>query len=416
MITFAAEEMLETKHKMPKTSHASPCGRAWLAAVVALVTLAAPTAHADALDVTVAFLGREAEARGFEAETPPLPPKGGLEGARLGLKDVAATGAFLKQTWHLDETVVPLGDDFAAAVKARLDAGRKFLVVEGSAEDVAAAAALAEKAGALVFNSGAPDVRLRQADCRANLFHTLPSRDMLTDALAEYLVKKRWRRLMLVRGPGAGDALHAEAMKASARKFALEVVADKVWADPTDGRTVAQEVPLLTQGPDHDVVIVADETADFGRAFPYATWAARPVMGTSGLVATGWNDRLRGWGAAQIQDRFVKTFGRAMDDHDYAAWIALRAIAEGATRAKSAEPEKIAAALVAPDFVLGGFKGAKASFRPWNRQMRQPIALTHGEGVAAFAPIEGFAHRVTELDTLGVDEPESKCPFPSPKR
>ena len=416
MITLVVEEMLETKHKMPKTSFVPPrCSAALSLAVAVAALLPAPT-RAEGLDITVAFVGREPEVRGFEAETPPLPPRGGREGARLGLADIAATGVFLKQTWHLDETIVPRDDDFAASVKARLDAGRKFLVVDGSAEDVAAAARLAEKAGALVFNSGAPDVRLRQADCRGNLFHTLPSRDMLTDALAEHLVKKRWRRLMLVRGPGEGDALYAEAMKASAKKFALEIVADKVWADPTDGRTVAQEIPLLTQGADHDVVIVADESADFGRSFPYATWAARPVMGTNGLVATGWNDRLRGWGAAQIQDRFVKTFGRPMDDRDYAAWIALRAVAEGVTRAKSAEPEKIAAALVAPDFVLGGFKGAKASFRPWNRQMRQPIALTHGEGVAAFAPIEGFAHRVTELDTLGVDEPETKCPFPSPKR
>ena len=75
----------------------------------------------------------------------------------------------------------------------------------------------------------------------------------------------------------------------------------------------------------------------------------------------------------------------------------------------------MARALVAPDYALGGFKGAKATFRRWDRQMRQPIALTHGEGVAAMAPIEGFDHRVTELDTLGIDEPETTCPYPSPK-
>ena len=41
--------------------------------------------------------------------------------------------------------------------------------------------------------------------------------------------------------------------------------------------------------------------------------------------------------------------------------------------------------------------------------MRQPIPLAHPLSVVALAPIEGFLHQTTELDTLGLDAPESQC-------
>lgn len=371
--------------------------------------------RAAALELTIAHVERQGEDRGFEAETPPLPAPGGVAGSRLGLADVNASGAFRDQAYRLDATVVPVDGDFAAAVKAALDRGARVLVVRGSAEDTLVAADLAAAKGAIVFNAGAPDTRLRGADCRADLFHTLPSRAMLTDGLAEYLAKRRWTRLFLVKGPLPEDELLAASWRASAAKFGLKITDEKTWADPTDGRTAAQEIPTLTQARDYDVVVIADEGGDFGRGFPYAVWLPRPVVGSHGLIATGWDDRLRGWGAAQIQDRFAKLEHRSMDAYDYASWIAVRAIAEAVTRSGSTEPAMLAKALVDPSYALGGFKGAKATFRSWNRQMRQPIALTHGEGVTAMAPIEGFDHRVTELDTLGIDEPENQCPFPSAK-
>ena len=389
------------------------CGAAWMLAA-GLLPLAGSASAADApaavpLDVTVTYIERQVDSPGAEAETVPLPPRGGLEGARIGLKDTAATGKFIGQTWHLDERLVEPDGDFTAAVEAALAEGRHYLVVDGTAEDVLAAADLAAKHGAIVFNSGAPDVRLRDADCRAGLFHTLASRDMLADALTQYLLARRWRRVMLVHGPGRGDLALAEAFRASIAKFKLKLVADKAWSDPAEGRTAAQEIPLVTQGDDYDVVLVADEGTDFGRHFPYQTWLPRPVAGSNGLVPTIWNAQLRGWGAAQLQDRFARTAGRVMDSYDYAAFIAIRSIGEAVTRVHADDTAKVAAALVAPDFAIGGFQGAKASFRAWNGQMRQPIALTGGEGVVAFAPIEGFTHRLTELDTLGIDEPESRC-------
>ncbi|MEO0362499.1 MAG: branched-chain amino acid ABC transporter substrate-binding protein, partial [Pseudomonadota bacterium] len=60
-------------------------------------------------------------------------------------------------------------------------------------------------------------------------------------------------------------------------------------------------------------------------------------------------------------------------------------------------------------FELAGFKGRPLTFRAWNGQLRQPVPLTHPRALAALAPLEGFLHQRNELDTLGIDEPESAC-------
>jgi hypothetical protein len=43
--------------------------------------------------------------------------------------------------------------------------------------------------------------------------------------------------------------------------------------------------------------------------------------------------------------------------------------------------------------------------------MRQAILLATGNAVIALAPIEGFLHQTNDLDTLGVDAPQSECRF-----
>ena len=56
-----------------------------------------------------------------------------------------------------------------------------------------------------------------------------------------------------------------------------------------------------------------------------------------------------------------------------------------------------------------GFKGVRLSFRAWDHQLRQPLLLTDGVGVAGIAPVDGIMHAKNVLDTLGTDAPESPC-------
>ena len=94
---------------------------------------------------------------------------------------------------------------------------------------------------------------------------------------------------------------------------------------------------------------------------------------------------------------------------DYAVWAAIRSIGEAVTRTSSAQPGELRNYLLGPDFELGAFKGRKLTYRSWNGQLRQPIVLSQPRAVVALAPLEGFLHQRNELDTLGLDKPESKC-------
>ena len=66
------------------------------------------------------------------------------------------------------------------------------------------------------------------------------------------------------------------------------------------------------------------------------------------------------------------------------------------------------------DFILGdagfdGDKGLPVGVRPWDHQLRQAVLLAALYMVVASAPMEGFLHRLNDLDTLGDDEPETPC-------
>lgn len=340
----------------------------------------------------------------------PIPEDLGEAGAQVGLKDNATTGRFLGHNYTLDVVRVPEGDDSLAAAQAAL-ANSPFLLIDAPTEVVTAIADLPEAADKLLFNVGSEDPALRSDACRVNVLHTAPSVSMRTDALVQFFVKKRWSDIVMIRGQNPKDLAYAAAMERSLAKFRLDLAASKDWVFDADmRRNAAQEVPLFTQEfGDYDVLVVADEIHDFGRYILYNTWEARPVTGSEGLTAVTWAPVVEQWGAAQLQSRFEDDAKRQMRPEDYAAWAAVRAIGEAVTRTQSGDPETLRAFMLSDDFELAGFKGRPLTFRQWNGQLRQPIPLVHARALVANAPLEGFLHQRTELDTLGLDEPESQC-------
>jgi ABC transporter substrate binding protein (PQQ-dependent alcohol dehydrogenase system) len=240
---------------------------------------------------------------------------------------------------------------------------------------------------------------------------------MLTDALAQFLATRRWRKLFLIVGPQPADRLYADSMKRAARKFGLTVVAEKPWdlgplaRARADSPTQAEAL-TLTRGVDYDVAVVADEAGDFGDYIPYRTWDPRPVAGTQGLAATSWHPTHEVWGAAQLQSRFIRAANRPMRPLDYQAWVAVRAVGEAATLSKETSAKAIGRFMLGPDFDLAAFKGVPLSFRSWNLQLRQPVLLAQPAALVSVAPEPGFLHQRTPLDTLGFDQPESACHLP----
>lgn len=98
-----------------------------------------------------------------------------------------------------------------------------------------------------------------------------------------------------------------------------------------------------------------------------------------------------------------------MGAEDWAGWAAARALVGAVVRGGSTAVPDIARHLLSDAFSLDLYKGAPGSFRNWNRQLRQPVLLYTHNAVVARAPIDGFLHRTNDLDTLGVDAPESRC-------
>ena len=340
----------------------------------------------------------------------PVPEDNGLAGARTGLQDNLTTGKFLGQTYELITAEVAEGDDPAAAAREML-ARTPYLVIDAGAADLLKIADLSEASAALLFNvsAGAPD--LRSGNCRANLLHTAASDAMRTDALAQVLVQKRWDDLVMIVGTHSADQSYAEAMRRSLTKFGLRLKAEKAWVFDADmRRNAAQEVPLFTQDfGDYDALILADEVHDFGRYVLYNTWAARPVVGSEGLSPVAWSPVIEQWGAAQLQSRFTEQNGRKMNAQDYAAWAALRTLGEAVTRTNASDVATLRAYILSDEFELAGFKGRPLTYRDWNGQLRQPIAVAHPRALVAQAPLEGFLHQVNEMDSLGLDRPESMC-------
>ena len=376
--------------------------------IILCCLLAGPSAAQ--VEAVIGYLRQEVTPPPVLSNLDPIPEDEGIAGAQVALADNATTGRFLGQTYRLEVVSVPEGGDLAEAARALL-AQTPLVVLDAPAALQLAVADLPEASGALLFNASAGDVALRAQECRANLLHTLPSDAMRADALMQFLLTKRWSDLALIRGTHPSDIAFAEALAASARKFGMKIGAQAEWAFDADmRRNASQEVPLFTQGLGrHDVLLVADEIGDWARYVLYNTWEPRPVAGSEGVVPVAWAPVVEQWGAAQLQNRFRDTAGREMRPKDYAAWAAVRSIGEAVTRTGSAEAATLRGYMLSDAFELAGFKGRPMSFRTWNGQMRQPIPLVHPRALVAQAPLEGFLHQRTELDTLGLDAPETAC-------
>jgi ABC transporter substrate binding protein (PQQ-dependent alcohol dehydrogenase system) len=75
----------------------------------------------------------------------------------------------------------------------------------------------------------------------------------------------------------------------------------------------------------------------------------------------------------------------------------------------SADPRTIFDYIKGPNFDVAAFKGRKLTVRDWDLQLRQPVLLADGRVVVSVSPQEGFLHQFSELDTLGIDRPETAC-------
>ncbi|HEY8334358.1 MAG TPA: ABC transporter substrate-binding protein [Tardiphaga sp.] len=376
----------------------------------------ASSALADPVEIRIGYLGRAGVKSTLSLLAQPA-ENDGVAGAQLAIEDNNTTGRFLNQRFALDDVRLKDSDDAAKAALALVDRKVSFIIADLPADALLKAADAVRARDAVIVNAGAIDDRLREEDCRGNVIHIAPTRSMLADGLAQYLVWKQWKRWLLVVGSHPEDKLFGDALQRAATRFGAKVVQTRTFEDTGGARRsdsgvtlVQRQMPVFTQSaPAYDVLVAADESEVFASYLPYRTWDPRPVAGSAGLMPTSWDPAHDQWGAEQLQSRFMKLNRRRMTALDMQAWTAARMVGEAASRTNSGDGKALLAFLKSPDFSIAAFKGQRLTLRDWNLQLRQPILLADGRMVVSVSPQEGFLHQTSELDTLGIDRPESKC-------
>jgi ABC transporter substrate binding protein (PQQ-dependent alcohol dehydrogenase system) len=246
---------------------------------------------------------------------------------------------------------------------------------------------------------------------------------MLADALAQYLVTKKWTNWLVVFGSTPGDQAYVDAVRRAANRFGASIVDQREYKDISGGRR--DDVGMIPPGkqasadgafaavPDYQVIVVADEEQLFGPYMPYRGGGEpRPVAGTTGLVATTWSPGHEKWGATQANNHFQKDYKRLMLPIDYQAYVAARTVGEAVMRNPGADFKTIAAFVHSDDIQLAPFKGIRQQYRPWDGQFRQPLLIATDKVPVSMSPQRGFPHAShpdIEADTLGIDQPESIC-------
>lgn len=330
-------------------------------------------------------------------------------GGEVALGEVKWHGAATGTTFALDRQRAR-GDALVATAEAMLARGIRFIILDLPAAEIVAVSRAMAGREVVLFNVRAAADSLRGTDCRSNLLHIAPSDAMRADAVGQFLALRRWREVLVLVGPLAADKAMADAFRRTAARYGLKIADERDFVLSNDPRQRELNNPLLlTQGSDHDVVFVADSDGEFARDLNYRTVDPRPLVGSEGLAGLAWHWSWSRHGAPQLENRFQDHADRPMRDPDWAAWLAVKAVATAVQRTGSVDFATLRDHLLSAELVLDGFKGNRLSFRPWDNQLRQPMLLATHNHVVARAPVEGFLHRTNNLDTLGVDEPETAC-------
>ena len=341
----------------------------------------------------------------------------GILGSRMGIKDNNTTGKFTNQKFELIEKNIMPKESAKEIFEEFRKNNYNFFILDVSSEDLDKIISSDILGDAILINVSLKNNDFRNQKCDKQLLHTAPSYMMVTDALMQFLKKKNWTKLFLIFGTNNRDKQFKDSLKISVKKFGLTITNEKKWDFTHDFRRTADlEFVKFTQGEKYEVLVLADEGNTFGDSgnsfgdyIPYRTWKPNIVVGGEVLKPTSWHHTHEQWGGNQMQSRFLKNFNRFMTNIDFNSWVGIRVFGEAITKTKSLDPKTILDEILKENFNIAAYKGKPVSFRKWNRQLRQPILLVTPRALVSVSPQNGFLHPRTELDTLGIDEPDTKC-------
>src|SRR3954462_6077541 len=178
-------------------------------------------------------------------------------GAELGIRDSVAPGRAVNATFQLERrSLAPEADIGAETARAEAD-GVSAILLDLPTPDIVAAAKASSATHLPLFNIRDRSDALRREFCGTSLFHVIPSQAALTDALAQFVVRRNWRRVLALVGPEDADRDLAHSFERSAKKFGARIVDTKPFVVGNDPRNREQtSIALMTSDSDFDVVFL----------------------------------------------------------------------------------------------------------------------------------------------------------------
>jgi ABC transporter substrate binding protein (PQQ-dependent alcohol dehydrogenase system) len=135
-----------------------------------------------------------------------------------------------------------------------------------------------------------------------------------------------------------------------------------------------------------------------------------------GYWSVGWHHELERFSARELNSRFRRRFGAALDETSWAAWAAVKLLGEAVVRGGASDAAGLVAFFdSAPPF--DGHKGSPLTFRRWDHQLRQPLHVIGprkreevGGRRGPFAVLADVGG--DNLDALGTSMADSRCRLP----
>lgn len=158
-----------------------------------------------------------------------VPDDLGFMGAKLAIEDSNTTGKFLKQNFKLSFFNVTEVTKLLTLLAAEYHLGRRFFIIDAPLDVLVQVNRWANSKPVLLFNVSESADELRHNECLANIFHTIPSNAMKSDALAQWLLTKRLNKVLMIRGDKVEDNYLTSSFKRSAKRFGLKIIDEKLW-------------------------------------------------------------------------------------------------------------------------------------------------------------------------------------------
>jgi hypothetical protein len=190
------------------------------------------------------------------------------------------------------------------------------------------------------------------------------------------------------------------------RPAAVIAAIDPKFLLPLSDGLAKEHVALLNVGSDHDVVreycrpsLLHIMPSARMKADGVAQWRKKSDQGD--IRAQAWHGDFEKFAGRELNNRFQKLHGVAMDDQAWAGWAAVKMVAETIARTESTDPAEILRYL-REEMEFDGQKGQPLNFRETG-QLRQPLLIVVDGKLAGEAPVAGVVDS-EDLDSLGMTE------------